>query len=965
MFEIPADQAPDPMELDRRRARREAVAIGFAVFIAVAMGIIGLWLSSGRAIRENYRHYLKGIATAAASQVDPDLQQLIREPSQRRGELYARAALPLRQMRAAVPDVLYIYTAVRDGDDVRYVLDVSDDADKRSDGGSIWQPYAGNDRTLMAAFDSAEHRGYAVATDEPYVDEWGSFMTGWAPIRAVDGRQVGIAGVDVDATVYLSRLAAARREALWGLAPAVLLILALSAIYFRVRLRGLNAVTSADAAAAAADRAARLVAAEQARLRNVIEGTNVSTWEADIPARQITVSPRFATMLGRPPGLLGPVLTVEAWSAMLHPEDRAASSAAVRHCFAVSGSVFELDVRIAHAEGHWLWIRTRGTVIERDAELRALRMVGTHIDVTAAKQSDIALKESEGKFRSLFELSPVGIALNETVSGRFLQVNDALVAPTGYTREELLERSYWDITPEEYAMTEGTQLAALEAGGRYGPYEKEYVRKDGTRYPVLLSGIRMQDTDGREVIWSIVQDISQRKAMESELAAAALRDKLTGLANRSLFMDRLQAAILRVRNGSQKLFGVLFLDFDRFKLVNDAMGHDAGDELLKQIAQRLRGALRCADREEAAGNLIARFGGDEFLVLINDLRESKDAERIADRLLGSLAPAYSIHGRDVHSTASVGIVTSVQCLESAEAVVRNADVAMYEAKRAGRACSVLFSEAMHTRLARHLTIESALRKAIGTEQLSLVYQPIVELETGEMTSAEALMRWNHPQLGAISPSEFIPVAEESGLIVALGQWVMIESCRTLAAWRAADPVAAPRYVSVNVSRAELALGERLLERLRQCLEETGLSPDSLQLEVTEREVMRDPTASLALMERLRALGVRLAMDDFGTGTSSLACLRQYPFDVIKIDRSFVHDLAENPDVLAVIHATITLVENLGKASVAEGVEEAAQVAVLQSLGCRFAQGYYFSRPVSADRLLGGPQRPVSLATASG
>jgi diguanylate cyclase (GGDEF)-like protein/PAS domain S-box-containing protein len=964
MFEIPADQAPDPMELDRRRARREAVAIGFAVFVAVAMGIMGLWLSSGRAIRENYRHYLKGIATAAASQVDPDLQQLIREPSQRRGELYARAALPLRQMRAAVPDVLYIYTAVRDGDAVRYVLDVSDDVDKRGDGGSIWQPYAGNDRTLMTAFDSAERRGYAVATDEPYVDEWGSFMTGWAPIRAADGRLVGIAGVDVDATVYLSRLAAARREALWGLSPAALLILALSAIYFRVRLRGLNAVTSAAAAAAAADRAARLVAAEQARLRNVIEGTNVSTWESDVTTGEISVSPRFAAMLGRSAESLYP-MTATSWEALVHPDDARTSRDAVMRCFATPGSVFEIDVRMAHAEGHWVWIRTRGTVIERNAEQRALRMVGTHIDVTAAKQSDIALKESEGKFRSLFELSPVGIALNEISSGRFLQVNDALVAPTGYTREELLERSYWDITPEQYATAERSQLASLEAGGRYGPYEKEYVRKDGTHYPVLLSGIRMQDTDGREVIWSIVQDISQRKAMESELAAAALRDKLTGLANRSLFMDRLQAAILRVRNGSQKLFGVLFLDFDRFKLVNDAMGHDAGDELLKQIAQRLRGALRGADREEAAGNLIARFGGDEFLVLINDLRESKDAERIADRLLGSLAPAYSIHGRDVHSTASVGIVTSVQCLESAEAVVRNADVAMYEAKRAGRACSVLFSEAMHTRLARHLTIESALRKAIGTEQLSLVYQPIVELETGEVISAEALMRWNHPQLGAISPTEFIPVAEESGLIVALGQWVMSESCRTLAAWRAADPIAAPRYVSVNVSRAELALGERLLERLRQCLEETGLSPDSLQLEVTEREVMRDPTASLALMERLRALGVRLAMDDFGTGTSSLACLRQYPFDVIKIDRSFVHDLAENPDVLAVIHATITLVENLGKASVAEGVEEAAQVAVLQSLGCRFAQGYYFSRPVPADRLLGGPQRPVSLAGATG
>jgi len=458
------------------------------------------------------------------------------------------------------------------------------------------------------------------------------------------------------------------------------------------------------------------------------------------------------------------------------------------------------------------------------------------------------------------------------------------------------------------------------------------------------------------VIWSIVQDISERKALESELAAAARLDKLTGLANRMLFMEQLQRAVARVQAGRQAMFAVLFLDFDRFKLVNDALGHEAGDELLRQIAERLRGALRGADLAGAGGdetgNLIARFGGDEFLILLNDLHATADASRLAERLLNALAPAYSVHGRDVQSTASIGIVTSEQCIESAEAVVRNADVAMYEAKRSGRACSVLFSEAMHTRLARHVTIESGLRRALGTEQLSLVYQPIVELDTGAMVSAEALVRWQHPALGAISPAEFIPVAEDSGLIVALGQWVLEEACRALAHWRAVDPLGAPHSVSVNISRAELALGPRLLARIRDTLARAGLPPHCLQLEVTEREVMRDPAASLALMHDLQAMGVRLAMDDFGTGTSSLACLRDYPFDTIKIDRSFVSDLAASPDLLAVIHATITLVENLGKASVAEGVENASQLAILQSLGCRFAQGYFFSRPLPAERLLG-------------
>jgi diguanylate cyclase (GGDEF)-like protein len=493
----------------------------------------------------------------------------------------------------------------------------------------------------------------------------------------------------------------------------------------------------------------------------------------------------------------------------------------------------------------------------------------------------------------------------------------------------------------------------METTGRYGPYEKEYIRKDGRRCPVLLSGMRMTHASGRKVIWSIVQDISLRKAMESELTAAARYDKLTGLANRTLFVEQLQWAIDRVRRGKQQRFAVLFLDFDHFKLTNDTLGHVAGDELLRQIGVRLRVTLRAADAmsDEAGGNMVARFGGDEFVVLINDLHASADAVTVAERLLNALAPVYTVGGRDVHSTASIGIVTSEQCMESAEAVIRNADVAMYEAKRSGRACSVVFNEAMHTRLTRHVTIESGLRKALGTSQLSLVYQPIVELGSGRMVSAEALLRWEHPVLGPVSPTEFIPIAEASGLIVPLGDWVLQESCHQLAAWRQQDAARAPQTISVNVSRAELALGPRLLARIRETLARTGLPPQCLQLEVTEREVMQDPAASHALMRELSAIGVRLAMDDFGTGTSSLACLRDYPFDTIKIDRSFVSDLTASRDVLAVIHATITLVENLNMASVAEGVETASQVAILQSLGCRYAQGYYFSRPVAPGRLL--------------
>jgi diguanylate cyclase (GGDEF)-like protein len=446
---------------------------------------------------------------------------------------------------------------------------------------------------------------------------------------------------------------------------------------------------------------------------------------------------------------------------------------------------------------------------------------------------------------------------------------------------------------------------------------------------------------------------AQRKAMEADLAQAGRQDKLTGLPNRVQFMQHLQKAVDRVRADGQAVLSVLFLDFDRFKFTNDTLGHTGGDELLRQIAVRLRSGLRATDLmgNDPACNLVGRFGGDEFMVLINDLKCPGDACMVADRLLSSLSAVYSIFGREARSTASIGIVTSDQCLVSAEEIVRNADVAMYVAKRSGGGCAVVFDEAMQTQVTRHLAIETNLRKAIGSSELYLVYQPIVALDSGQMVSVEALVRWNHPVMGPISPGEFIPIAEESPLIIAIGQWVLREACLAIVEWRRTDPERAPKYVGVNVSRAELALGSAFLDHTRDMLRTVGLPPTCLQLEVTEREVMRNPEACLELMRELRRLGIRLAMDDFGTGTSSLGILRDFPFDTIKIDRSFVQDLIPNRDVLAVTHATIAMIENLGMASLAEGVEELAQVAVLQSLGCRYGQGYLFSRPVRADRLL--------------
>jgi diguanylate cyclase (GGDEF)-like protein/PAS domain S-box-containing protein len=682
-------------------------------------------------------------------------------------------------------------------------------------------------------------------------------------------------------------------------------------------------------------RAARTSAEHQERFTTVVNGTGVGLWECYPARRCLYVSDSWADMIGLVRNAREP-MPIDEWRHLVHPEDRALVYKSIAECPRDQSHVFQFDFRLRHAEGRWVWVVSRGTITDWEPDGSPRRIVGTQSDITARKMAECTMEENERKFRSLFERSPVGIALTDYRTRRFLQVNDAFVEPSGYTRDEILALSY-------------EALAVRHDGGPLnqatGQRERLFRRKDGKHYPVLISGTRMTDSSGREVVWSVVQDISYRKAVERELAAAARRDRLTGLANRTQFLERLQEAVVRVRHGEQPMFAVLFLDFDRFKVVNDAMGHQAGDELLVQIADRLRKALRSSDAEGKARNQIARFGGDEFLVLINDIEKSTDAARIADRVLATLSAPYVIQGREVHSTASIGIVTSDHCLEGAETIIRNADVAMYEAKRAGRACSVFFNDTMHTRLSRKLMIETCLRKSLGTDQLSLVYQPIVNLDSGRRDSVEALLRWKHPDLGQVSPAEFVPIAEESGLIIQVGEWVLRESCAALARWQKMDPEKAPRVVSVNISRAELAQGERLLDSVQQALDAAKLPPESLQLEVTEREVMRDPAASLALMHQLRATGVRLAMDDFGTGTSSLGCLRDYPFDVIKIDRTFVKDLAAGPDTLAVIHATITLVENLGKRSVAEGVETAEQMAILQSLGCHYAQGYFLGYPM--------------------
>lgn len=446
------------------------------------------------------------------------------------------------------------------------------------------------------------------------------------------------------------------------------------------------------------------------------------------------------------------------------------------------------------------------------------------------------------------------------------------------------------------------------------------------------------------------QKIAQ--AMTVNLRQAALTDRLTGLPNRTAILEKVQDAIHRAQRVADYHYAVLFLDFDRFKIINDSLGHSVGDDLLVEISRRLRDALRPHD---AAGlgrdhGTAARLGGDEFIVLLDGLAEPNDASIVAQRLLDVLAKRYQLGSREVGSTASIGVVVGQPEYESADQLIRDADTAMYEAKNDGRGRYVMFDTQMRVRAKERLQIENDLHHALAEHQFFLHYQPIVCIQTGRIESCEALVRWRHPKHGLIGPDRFIPIAEETGLIVPLGQWVLDESLRQFAEWRQRKQIPGGCCISVNLSRKQLIL-PNLFAIVTESLRRHEVPSSLLHLEVTESQIMQDRRTATANLQKLRRIGVRIDIDDFGTGHSSLACIHEFPIDVLKIDRSFVANLETDPNLSKVLRTVTDLARNLGVQVVAEGIETQTQLNLLRSLSCEYAQGYLFSKPVSAEDLV--------------
>jgi diguanylate cyclase (GGDEF)-like protein/PAS domain S-box-containing protein len=527
--------------------------------------------------------------------------------------------------------------------------------------------------------------------------------------------------------------------------------------------------------------------------------------------------------------------------------------------------------------------------------------------------------------------------ISMTPDRRITSWNAAAASMYGYAAAEVIGRSIEIIVPPDHLAEFRTVYERLERGQRTEPFETERLTKDGRRLDVALSLSPIKDQAGAVIgISGIGRDITERKRVEERTRRLALHDSLTDLPNRALFHDRLQHALAEAQRYGRQV-ALLLLDLDHFKDVNDTLGHPAGDRLLVEVARRLRGCVRASDT-------VARLGGDEFGVILTELRQPEIAAIVARQLLSMLAEPVRLGGQEVHTGASIGITLFPADGADPDQLLRGADLALYQAKAQGRYTYRFFAVAMGAQVDARKALERDLRRALQERELELDFQPQLDLAANQIVGAEALLRWRHPGRGPVSPAEFIPLAETSGLIVPLGSWVLREACRQARAWRTAG--LAPVTIAVNLSLAQCRNGD-LAQTTGQALRATGLEPRWLELEVTESLFLNQGNGHLDDLHRLRAQGVRVSIDDFGTGYSSLGRLQQLPVDQIKIDRSLVAGVGRSPDAETIVRALIKLGSSLGLRVMAEGVETAEQRAFLQAEGCDAVQGFHIGRPQSA------------------
>ena len=570
------------------------------------------------------------------------------------------------------------------------------------------------------------------------------------------------------------------------------------------------------------------------------------------------------------------------------------------------------------------------------------------------------LAERDQLFQLISENAADMIALVDG-DGRRLYNSPAYLKVLGYSPEDLnatssIEQIHPDDRPR---VLKAAEKARLSGQGERMEYRVRH--KDGSWRTLESTASPIRNEKGQTDKLVIVnRDITERKRAEEMLAHNAFHDGLTNLPNRALFLDRLQQALTLSKRHPNYKFAVLLIDVDEFKIINDSLGHAAGDDLLIQIGQRLKESVRRADTvsrprasdvpdRPANDDTLARLGGDEFTILLDDIRDPIEAVRVAERMQAELAIPFVVNQQGIVISASIGIAASTSPHTHAEDLLRDADIAMYRAKRAGKACCEVSDTAMHENAVKRLQLETDLRKALDQGQFRVYYQPIVSLQTGKITGFEALTRWQRPE-GILAPIAFIAVAEETGLIIPMNRQLLREACQHLRSWQSEFPSDSPLTMSVNITSREFVQPD-LVSEIRKSLDQTGVDPGCLQLEIIETIAMGDAEKSGHVLAQLKALGVRLSIDDFGTGYSSLSRLRRIPVDTLKIDRAFISNMDTDPENREIVRAIIVLAHNLGLKVVAEGTEKEEHIDLLKQFNCEMAQGYLFSRPADDQAML--------------
>jgi diguanylate cyclase (GGDEF)-like protein/PAS domain S-box-containing protein len=579
---------------------------------------------------------------------------------------------------------------------------------------------------------------------------------------------------------------------------------------------------------------------------------------------------------------------------------------------------------------------------EAQEAMRHGRIEAAEREAHQAARHVAALSESERRFHSAFTHASIGMAL-VSVDGRILQANTALAAILGHhDGHQLIDKPFSMLVAAEDRVAVDRDFARIGARElETFNAEVRCLHRGGADLWAALHCAFFTETNSEAPCLILqVQDISARRHAEAQLNHIAFHDSLTGLPNRSRFHTLLAQALMASRDDPQRHFAVMFLDFDRFKLINDSMGHSAGDAFLIQVSRRIHDHVR-------PGDVVARLGGDEFAVLLHQVAEDSSATNMAERLQQVLKQPMLIGGVNVTTSASIGITFSKLGYATPEELVRDADIAMYRAKAAGKARYAVFDAALHTEVAQRMLIESDLRQALARGELDIDYQPLFNISNGSLRGFEALARWTHAERGPIEPGIFIQIAEESGLIIELTDFVLEKACRQMAQWHAMNPALAELKLQVNLSGSDLA-HSALFERVEHAMTVTRFNPRQLTLELTENVLMQRIDAAVVTLEALRKLGVSLAIDDFGTGYSSLAYLSSLPIDSLKIDRSFVRGMRHGPKDAEIVRAIVSLGATLGKSVVAEGIETVSQLSQLRELGCEQGQGFHLSRPLHAE-----------------